>query len=242
MFQSDVNYSSLEELADNPEIVSDKLNSQNRYIVDRIVQTLRDWISNGDYKPGQRLPSINELAVNNQIEGSHKTIADAVSVLKEDGLVETFERIGTFVYDKKKPIIVDYRKMANVLKERIDSGEYKFALPTYRELETEFKRSRGTIKSAIKEIEKEYTIYREFKRAYIGVNGKRNFMEAQFKQFYPDRVPSRSELIKDYEALYRQISRYQKRTGDNLLDRLVPASQENIDVGHKLRNYIQANK
>jgi len=239
MSQLNIQDPTLDDLAYDAEVVSKEISSTDQLKVDRIAIILRERIINGDYKPGQRIPSINKLAADDQIDGSRNSVTKAMRILKEEGTILTFYKIGSFISDDNKTSIINYKDIAEVIRERIDSGEYEFALPTYIELGTEFQKTCGTIRKAIKEIEKNYDIFREFKRAYIGKNGKRDFMEAQFRKLYPDRVPSRSELSYNHEALYRQLSRYQQRTGDMLLDRLVPATQENIDLGHKLREFVQ---
>jgi len=234
MSRTDTQESELEGIANTSDLSSTETDAQTRSTIDEVVEQLKALINN-DYKPGDRLPSIESFTFEGTVGGSRYTIADAIGILKEEGLVITIHRFGTFVPNGDNAVYRDYMEISGVLKKRIDSGEYKYALPRYKKLETEFKRPISTIKRAIKELERYFTLQKDVSRAYIGENGKRDFMEARFKELYPDEVPSRSRLYSEHEALYRQISRYQQRTGDKLLDRLVPAPEEYVQMGIRLQ-------
>ena len=63
----------------------------------QIATTLRRDISNGILKPGERLPSITELAVTHSV--SVITIRQSIELLEMEGLLQRFQGRGTFVSD-----------------------------------------------------------------------------------------------------------------------------------------------
>jgi DNA-binding GntR family transcriptional regulator len=60
-----------------------------------IVEDVRTQITNGVLKPGQKLPSITALAA--QYECSQTQVKTAIAILRELGLVEGRQGVGTFV-------------------------------------------------------------------------------------------------------------------------------------------------
>lgn len=61
----------------------------------QIADDMADRIRAGEYAPGERLPSYRELG--DLYQRSYSTIAKAILILKERGLVEGFAGMGVFV-------------------------------------------------------------------------------------------------------------------------------------------------
>lgn len=70
-----------------------RITSQKRYEV--VAATLAKAISEGDYKPGQRLPSERDLA--EQFKVSRPTVREAVIALEMQGLIEARHGSGIYV-------------------------------------------------------------------------------------------------------------------------------------------------
>ncbi|MCX7781006.1 MAG: FadR family transcriptional regulator, partial [Negativicutes bacterium] len=64
-------------------------------LTQKVIQQLREAISRGDYKPGDKLPSENELA--EAFGVSRTSIREAIKVLAGQGLIEVKRGIGAFV-------------------------------------------------------------------------------------------------------------------------------------------------
>jgi GntR family transcriptional regulator len=65
----------------------------------QIRETLRQWIENGDYKPGDVLPP--EPYLETQFEVSRITVRQAIAELVQEGLLERERGKGTFVREPK---------------------------------------------------------------------------------------------------------------------------------------------
>ncbi|WP_067487378.1 GntR family transcriptional regulator [Actinomadura hibisca] len=63
----------------------------------QIADALRKGIRSGEIPPGRRIPSLVELE--QQYGVARDTLRKAVQVLKDEGLVETVQGMGTFVVD-----------------------------------------------------------------------------------------------------------------------------------------------
>ena len=68
---------------------------QSRKMYEDVVEQLKEIISNGNLKPGDKLPSVRELSQSFNVGQS--TIREALSVLKTVGLIETRQGEGTFI-------------------------------------------------------------------------------------------------------------------------------------------------
>jgi GntR family transcriptional regulator len=66
-----------------------------------IADRLRDQIDNGDFQPGERLPSEPDLV--RQFDASRNTVRLALALLTNQGLVVTRQGLGTFVTEPARP-------------------------------------------------------------------------------------------------------------------------------------------
>ncbi|MCH6264516.1 FadR/GntR family transcriptional regulator [Neobacillus citreus] len=66
-----------------------------RNLYEDVVEQLKEIISNGDLKPGDKIPSVRSLSSSFNVGQS--TIREALSVLKTIGLIETRHGEGTFI-------------------------------------------------------------------------------------------------------------------------------------------------
>ncbi|MCK4783939.1 MAG: FadR family transcriptional regulator [Desulfobacteraceae bacterium] len=70
--------------------------SKTEKISDHIIEQIRDAVLSGQFKPGDRLASENELI--NQFEVSKATIREALRVLEVMGLIEIKKGVGGGVF------------------------------------------------------------------------------------------------------------------------------------------------
>jgi GntR family transcriptional regulator len=68
----------------------------------QIKQTLKGWIVNGEFKPGDRIPSENELA--DKFHVSRLTVRQAISQLVQEGFLNSRRGEGTFVTNNENLI------------------------------------------------------------------------------------------------------------------------------------------
>jgi DNA-binding GntR family transcriptional regulator len=61
----------------------------------RIIADIEDQVATGRLRPGARLPSIAEMAV--QYRVSHSTVKGALSLLRDRGVVVGQQGVGVFV-------------------------------------------------------------------------------------------------------------------------------------------------
>lgn len=66
----------------------------------QIKQTIKNWLMNKDYKPGQKIPSENELS--EMFNVSKMTVRQAINQLVQEGLLISKRGSGTFVSEKKE--------------------------------------------------------------------------------------------------------------------------------------------
>lgn len=66
----------------------------------QLVDQVREGVARGWLRPGDRLPSVRELAV--RLALNHNTVAKAYQELERDGLIETLRGRGTFVASPKR--------------------------------------------------------------------------------------------------------------------------------------------
>lgn len=62
---------------------------------ERVTDDLRARVEGGEWQPGEALPTVSELAASYSV--SRATVAKAVRVLVDEGLLVTRARWGTFV-------------------------------------------------------------------------------------------------------------------------------------------------
>ena len=70
-----------------------------RYL--QLAELFRNRVRNGEWPVGSRIPNVEDLAV--EFGVARGTIREAVAVLVEDGLIETFRAKGTFVRKSPQP-------------------------------------------------------------------------------------------------------------------------------------------
>lgn len=78
-------------------------------LVVRVREALRAQIGQGDYKPGDRLPS--EARLTQEFGVSRTVIREAVAALRADGLVEPRQGAGVFVLDPPAPDALPFRDL-----------------------------------------------------------------------------------------------------------------------------------
>jgi GntR family transcriptional regulator len=72
----------------------------------RIADQLRRLIEQGEWEPGEQLPSANELA--EQLDSTRTTVASAIEVLRREGLVYSRQGKGAFVRERAVLQYVDF--------------------------------------------------------------------------------------------------------------------------------------
>ena len=80
----------------------DYIFDNNRPIYIQLVENLRIKIISGKFKPGQRLPSVRELALITKVNPN--TMQKALAELEEEGLIYTERTNGKFVTDNQELI------------------------------------------------------------------------------------------------------------------------------------------
>ena len=68
----------------------------------QIKETIRDWIISGEYPPGAKMPSENELS--ERFKVSRLTLRRALAMLTQEGLLTSHQGEGTFVTDNQELI------------------------------------------------------------------------------------------------------------------------------------------
>jgi GntR family transcriptional regulator len=61
----------------------------------QIVDRVREGVARGWFKPGDKMPSVRELAI--QLTLNHNTVAKAYQELERNGVIETLRGKGTFI-------------------------------------------------------------------------------------------------------------------------------------------------
>ena len=80
----------------------DYIFDNNRPIYIQLVESLRIKIISGKFKPGERLPSVRELALITKVNPN--TMQKALAELEEEGLIYTERTNGKFVTENKELI------------------------------------------------------------------------------------------------------------------------------------------
>ena len=87
---------------DKKEKKVDYIFDNNRPIYIQLVESLRIKIISGKFKPGERLPSVRELALITKVNPN--TMQKALAELEEEGLIYTERTNGKFVTENKELI------------------------------------------------------------------------------------------------------------------------------------------
>lgn len=125
----------------------------------QIAETLRERLASGDFPPGSRLPS--EAALCTEFSVARNTLRRALAALEEDGLIEVLPGMGRVVRDPERPpgsehqgTLPQYRRIANELRERIESGELApgDALPSEAAIVRTYGVSRSTARQALADL------------------------------------------------------------------------------------------
>lgn len=93
-------------------------------IYEQIYDDYKKYINLGVYKPGDKLPSVREVA--NQMGINPNTVNRAFIMLEEEGLVETLFKKGSFVKEKSNSkteettLIIEQLKTSGVTKKELN--------------------------------------------------------------------------------------------------------------------------
>ena len=88
----------------------DYIFDNERPIYIQLVEKMKIQIISGTIKPGEKLPSVRELAITARVNPN--TIQKALAELEEEGLIYTERTTGKFVTENKKLIEKIKKKMA----------------------------------------------------------------------------------------------------------------------------------
>lgn len=70
-------------------------------VYEQIVSGLRALLVSGEFRPGEQLPTVRQLAIDLGIH--HNTVAEAYRVLAEEGWLDLRRRRGAMVLDRQDP-------------------------------------------------------------------------------------------------------------------------------------------
>ncbi|MEV6340955.1 winged helix-turn-helix domain-containing protein [Nocardia vinacea] len=93
--------------------------SKPRYAL--IADDIRAKIKRGDYAPGDQLPTKAQLM--EQWNAALNTVARAINELRDEGLVETFHGVGSFVQEPAPPTEDDNDDELGELRARVEQLE-----------------------------------------------------------------------------------------------------------------------
>ena len=97
-----------------------------------VYETISEWLKEGKYKPGDKLPGENILA--EQLNVSRGTLRQAMLLLQEDGFIVNQQGRGNIVLSAQRPAKAGLEKIENPLVE-YTSGKEEAAPITYKETE-----------------------------------------------------------------------------------------------------------
>ncbi|MEJ8475871.1 FadR/GntR family transcriptional regulator [Roseibium sp. H3510] len=83
--------------------------SSKRSLVDKVCETLRQQIKDGQYSTGDRLPS--EAGLTAEFSVSRTVVREAIATLRADGLVEPKQGAGVFVLQPSESGSLPFRKI-----------------------------------------------------------------------------------------------------------------------------------
>ena len=110
----------------------------NRPIYIQLVESLRIKIISGNFKPGERLPSVRELALTAKVNPN--TMQKALAELEDEGLIYTERTNGKFVTDngeliEKLKVELAKEKVKKFLKDMNNIGiDYERAIDYLQKL------------------------------------------------------------------------------------------------------------
>ena len=118
----------------------------------QIADALRQRITSGDLAPGSLVPS--EAALCEEFAVVRNTVRRALGTLEDEGLIETLPGKGRMVRGDA-PTQYEYRRIADELRSRIDSGELAAgdALPSEATIVETYGVARGTARQALADLE-----------------------------------------------------------------------------------------
>lgn len=93
----------------------DHIFDENQPIYMQIMQRICSQILRGDYRPGDRLPSVIEAAMHFKV--NHNTIARVYMEMARQGIVETRRGEGTFVTEERQVLEALHHSMRDSLLE-----------------------------------------------------------------------------------------------------------------------------
>ena len=95
-----------------------------------VYETISEWLKEGKYKPGDKLPGENILA--EQLNVSRGTLRQAMLLLQEDGFIVNQQGRGNIVLSAQRPAKAGLEKIENPLVE-YTSGKEEASPITYKE-------------------------------------------------------------------------------------------------------------
>lgn len=118
----------------------------------RIADVLRQRIADSTYPPGSLLPS--EKSLSEEFGVVRNTVRRALTILADEGLIETAPGRGRVVRSADGPTTL-YRRIAADLAAAISAGSLAVGdpLPSEAELVRRYGASRGTVRTALAELE-----------------------------------------------------------------------------------------
>lgn len=83
-------------------------------VYQQIVRGIKEAVVRGYVKPGQRLPTVRELAA--EFGVNHNTVAKSYQELERDGVIETLRSKGTYI-SEVQPVVPDRLKRLERVRE-----------------------------------------------------------------------------------------------------------------------------
>ena len=81
-------------------------------IYEQIVDRVRGWVSSGQLKPGDQLPTVRQLAL--ELRVNFNTVARAYRLLDEVGLISTQRGRGTYILEEPTPDMLSHLRSKNL--------------------------------------------------------------------------------------------------------------------------------
>lgn len=78
-------------------------------LVGQVAEALRDSVTSGSYKPGDKLPSEARIAASHGV--SRTVVREAIAALRSDGLVEPRRGAGVFVLQPPEPLPLPFQNI-----------------------------------------------------------------------------------------------------------------------------------
>jgi GntR family transcriptional repressor for pyruvate dehydrogenase complex len=193
----------------------------------QLVRELSRRIGRGDLKPGDKLPSEQDLITAFKV--SRTVVREALSSLKADGLVSTQQGVGAFVLQRHAtpPFRVDpvgfhmLKEVVGVLELRIGVEAEAAALAAERRTDEQLARMRAALDRMTQAIEEEDDAVEpdlEFHRCVAEATGNRHFTQL-FNSLGTTLIPrARVETFKFYAVDRTAYLRLVNREHENIFD------------------------